>query len=202
MDKYEASVWSKRTGGTQYGVSSDNYPCNDNGQNCKGKIYARSVGGVTPSRFITWFQAQQALANSFKRLPENAEWQMAVAGTPDAGPDNGTTTCNTTLQSGQDPVKTGSRSACVSAYGAYDMVGNAWEWVADWVHATAQCASWGSFSNDWMCLRGTSTSVAGPAALLRGGFSGDGTSAGPFALTGFHPPSDGSNQPFGFRGAR
>ncbi|MPZ91072.1 MAG: hypothetical protein GEU68_05495 [Actinobacteria bacterium] len=51
------------------GVSSDDYPCNDNGQNCKGKIYARSVAGVTPSRYITWFQAQQALANSGKRLP-------------------------------------------------------------------------------------------------------------------------------------
>jgi hypothetical protein len=74
IDKYEASVWSSPTGGTQYGVNSDNYPCNNNGQDCKGKIFARSVAGVTPSRYITWFQAQQALANSGERLPTNAEW--------------------------------------------------------------------------------------------------------------------------------
>lgn len=52
IDKYETSVWSSPTGGTQYGVSSDNYPCDDNGQNCTN-IYARSVAGVTPSAFIT-----------------------------------------------------------------------------------------------------------------------------------------------------
>src|SRR5256885_10575002 len=33
-------------------------------------------------RLHTYFQAQQALANSGKRLPTNAEWQAAVAGTP------------------------------------------------------------------------------------------------------------------------
>src|SRR5438876_6357643 len=62
IDRYEDSVWSKPNGGTQYGVSSANYPCNANGNDCKGKIYARSVTGVKPSAFITWFQAEQALA--------------------------------------------------------------------------------------------------------------------------------------------
>src|SRR5438874_617328 len=82
-------------GGTQYGVSSADYPCLANGNDCKGKIYARSVAGVTPSRSITWFQAQQALANSGKRLPTNAEWQQAAAGTPDPGASPGVQDCNT-----------------------------------------------------------------------------------------------------------
>src|SRR5262249_5421636 len=136
IDKYEASVWSSPTGGTQYGVNSANYPCNNNGQDCKGKIFARSVAGVTPSRYITWYQAQQALANVGKRLPTNAEWQQAVAGTPEGQ-------CNTS-----DGVvqATGSFTDCVSDWGAYDMVGNLAEWVGDWAlpHAYARGGTYGS----------------------------------------------------------
>ena len=47
IDKYEASVWSSPTGGTQYGTTGDDYPCNDSGQNCTN-IYARSVRGSLP----------------------------------------------------------------------------------------------------------------------------------------------------------
>jgi formylglycine-generating enzyme required for sulfatase activity len=54
-----------------------------------------------------------------------------VAGTPDPGPDDGTTDCNTA--SVFTAVATGSRSSCESSDGAFDMVGNLFEWVADWV---------------------------------------------------------------------
>jgi formylglycine-generating enzyme required for sulfatase activity len=205
IDKYEASVWSLPTGGTQYGVSSDNYPCDDDGQDCAagtaGAIYARSVQGVKPSAYITYFQAQQALANSGKRLPSNAEWQQAVAGTPDFGSDNGTTTCKTT---GGSPVNTGSRSACVSHFGAMDMVGNVFEWVADWVPASIGCTSWGNVgtfsSDDAMCLSGASETETAPGALIRGGRNG-GSDIGPFAVSGASRASTSDND-FGFRGAR
>jgi formylglycine-generating enzyme required for sulfatase activity len=117
MDKFEVSVWrvpnptttnaglvtkirqGKATaadllagGATQRGAIGDNYaPCTDNGQNCTNDLYAVSLPSVLPSAFITWFQAQEACANSGKRLPTSAEWQMAANGTPDPGPDNGTT---------------------------------------------------------------------------------------------------------------
>lgn len=126
VDKYESSVWSVSNGtGTQYGFSSDNYPSTfpDSG-NWTAKLYAVSKPGVTPSRFITWFQAQQACAASGKRLLTNAEWQMAAAGTPDS------TACNI---SGSSPVTTGSLGSCTSKWATSDMVGNVWEWVADWV---------------------------------------------------------------------
>src|SRR5262245_3609880 len=109
MDKYEASVWrvpnatttnralvakiqqGKATvalltagGATQLGLvyPPDYAPCALNGQNCTDDIFAVSLPGVLPSAFITWFQAQAACENARKRLPTNAEWQAAVAGTP------------------------------------------------------------------------------------------------------------------------
>jgi formylglycine-generating enzyme required for sulfatase activity len=207
IDKYEVSVWSSPTGGTQYGVSTDDYPCDDEGQDCKagtaGEIYARSVAGVTPSRFITWFQAQQALANSGKRLPSNAEWQQAAAGTPDPGFGGGPADCK--VSGGSVPALTGARSDCVSNFGAMDMVGNLSEWVADWFPVQTTCPAWGNpgtFStDDFSCLGGASTTAA-PAALIRGQiFNNDGVGAGPFTATAsFSPASTGVD--FGFRGAR
>jgi formylglycine-generating enzyme required for sulfatase activity len=98
-----------------------------------------SVPGVTPSANVTWFQAQEACANAGKRLPTNAEWQIAATGTPDPGPDDGATDCNTSA-AGVSPVDTGSRAKCVSSRGAFDMVGNRFEWVADWVPRANGCS--------------------------------------------------------------
>ena len=188
-------MWDSATGGTQYGVSTDNYPCANNGQDCTN-IYARSVSGVTPSSLITWFQAQQACNNVGKRLPTNAEWQQAVAGTPDPGPDNGTTDCNS--DSGA-VSSTGSRSSCVSSGGAFDMVGNLWEWVADWVPLGTACPGWGSFSDDFMCLSGAST-ASGPGAVRRGDNFNDATTAGPLSVDTTEPTGESLGQ--GFRCAR
>jgi hypothetical protein len=131
VDKYEASVWSTATGGTQYGGAAQDYPCGNGvtgtGQTCTPAgtpIYARSVVGVTPSRWITWFQADIACGNSGKYLLSNAEWQAAAAGTPDDAVN-----CNI---SGGAPSVTGSNPGCVSGYGVENMVGSVAEWVADW----------------------------------------------------------------------
>jgi hypothetical protein len=188
IDKYEASIWDAPVGGHQI---TGAIPCNANGQDCTN-IYARSVKGVQPRRNISWFQAQAALANSGKRLPTNAEWQMAVRGTPDGFP------CN--VSSG-GPVATGSLPNCVSAFGAFDMVGNVWEWVADWVPLSTGCPGWGGFSDDVMCFSGASTVALGPGALNRGGAWDTGTNAGPFAVYAATYPSD-PDTVVGFRGAR
>lgn len=141
VDVYEASVWSTATGGVQYGPGAtiSNYPCNQDGGDCTN-VYARSVAGVIPASKITWLQAQQACANSGKRLLRNAEWQMAASGTPYDGTDNGTTDCYTScgdcLNTGNYPplsAPTGSRSGCVSTTGVADMVGNLAEYVEDWL---------------------------------------------------------------------
>jgi formylglycine-generating enzyme required for sulfatase activity len=227
MDKYEASVWRvpnpttnkslvakiwagkataarlARAGATQLGVVGDDYaPCADSGQNCANDIYAVSLAGVPPSAYLTWFQAQVACKNARKRLPSNAEWQAAVAGTPDPGPDNGTTDCNT--ESTLAVAASGSRSSCVSSDGAFDMVGNLYEWVADWVPRSTTCGIWSagaSPTGDDQCLLGADT-AGDPGALLRGdNFTGDGTRAGPLTVAGYAGPSY-SLHSIGFRCAR
>ncbi len=126
VDKYEASVWDAKTGGTQVTcdpTASPN-PCGDT-----TTIFARSVPGVLPANNISWFQAQQACANVGKRLLTNAEWQMAAAGTVDAGCNN---TSGNVANTGDDHDGDPGTS-CVSASGVFDMTGNVNEWVADWV---------------------------------------------------------------------
>ena len=213
LDKYETSVWRVpnptttnaalvrairrgrvteaemiASGAEQLGAKADDYaPCLDNGQNCDDDIYAASLPSVIPSANITWFQAEEACANSGKRLPTNAEWQVGANGRPDPGPDDGVADCNTSSDGAAS--LTGSRSSCVSGRGAFDMVGNLAEWVADWVPLPEFCPGWASFSDDDMCFAGASTNTNSPGALVRGGaFAAlGGRRAGPYAIHPFAP---------------
>ena len=219
IDKYEASVWEVapgntaliqkiragtatlaelQAGGIQRGKSGDDYgACTGTGgtSGCLN-VYAVSIAGVPPSRFLTWFQATAAGRNSWKRLPTNAEWQAAALGTPDTG------VCN---QGDGSAAATGATASCVSHVGAFDMVGNVWEWVADWVPRSTTCVPNGwalsPFSlADSQCLAGAATDGL-PGTLLRGGdFNGIGE-AGVYAVTGLNPPTLAQGN-VGFRAAR
>lgn len=234
IDKYEASVWETTDTGliakiksgtatqvdlvaaaTQHGTVSDDYGigCPDTANGCK-TFYATSLAGVIPARHASWFQALAACRNAGKRLPTNQEWQMAAFGTPDPGTVP-TTQCNI----GGTLVNTGSRSACVSDIGAYDMVGNMWEWVADWMQggvapwAPTGSGAVGALSVSNSLTYGDDMSVhiqpavsqgAGvnfPAALFRGGSYPDTGGAGVFAIYAVWSPSQTGDN-VGFRCAK
>jgi len=85
------------------------------------------------------------------------------------------------------------------------MVGNVWEWVAEWVPRSTGCGTWtagASPTGDYQCLEGASTSATDePGALIRGGNFNDGTSAGPLAVIATYEPSSKFDG-IGFRCAR
>ena len=220
IDRYEASVWHTtdaaliqkiRLGtvtqadllaahATPLQTSADFSAahCAPTGNACT-EVYAVSIAGVTPARRITWFQALAAARNAGKRLPTNAEWQAAALGTPDPGFDDyGIADCNVYTAGYVEP--TGERTRCVSDVGAFDMVGNVAEWVAEWVPLSTQCLPRALPAKDVNCLAGAST-TAGPGAVRRGGFYKDGPNAGVFAVVAIDTPAFIS--PYvGFRGAR
>lgn len=98
---------------------------NLNDPNCK----PISVAGALPWRFISQDQAQIACAKAGKRLPTNEEWYLASLGTPDSSSAWGPDDCQVANNWSNQPGFTGSGKKCVSAVGAYDMIGNVWEWV-------------------------------------------------------------------------
>jgi formylglycine-generating enzyme required for sulfatase activity len=201
IDKYEASIWDAPVGGSQIiGATATDY-CNPNGQDCND-IYARSVAGVEPADNITWFQALAALINSGKRLPTSAEWQGAVQGTPDPGISPESEDCHV----GSSPATaevTGERADCVSRWGHHDMVGNLWEWVADWGEIAAGCEFWpAGFGDDFACIGvGDGDPVDHRVGvLMRGGRFENVGAAGPFAAISIDPSM--ALATVGFRGAR
>ena len=84
---------------------------------------AVSAASRPPWTFVSREQAETACMRAGKRLPTNEEWQQIAAGTPDAVGD-----CNASKGKIE---QTGDSPSCRSAAGAYDVVGNVWEWTSD-----------------------------------------------------------------------
>jgi formylglycine-generating enzyme required for sulfatase activity len=210
IDQFEASVWvipsalvakalqGKLTaaaltagGAVQVGAAGDDYPafCPDTGNGCRNQMHALSLRGVAPSRFITWFQAAAACANAGKRLPTNAEWQVAAFATPDDA------SC---VVDAPEPGPTGTQT-CISEWGVYDMVGNVWELVADLVPTAALCTD-PIFpgTEDRNCTRNVTATEPTPGAVLRGGAYNLEQESGVFAMV-WQGASQTSSNNIGFR---
>ena len=168
-----------------------------------------SAPGRIPWRFISQNQAALACAKAGKRLPTNKEWLAAALGTPD--PVNNWTAddCQVDDNWNQQPGLTGSGANCISAAGAYDMVGNVWEWVEGTVaegrfnnkslpesgyilgidedglpSQTTMGTGDPNYYYDYFWLK--ETEIRG---LARGGYWHNGADAGQYALYAVAPPS-------------
>lgn len=205
MDKFEASLWFvppdqrplivkiqrgtatvadlSAAGVIQLGLAAGDLEamgCSRGGNGCVN-VYAVSIRGVTPAAFVTWFQAAAAARNALKRLPTNQEWQVAAFGTD----VNVRESCNV---GSAGLANTGSAPGCVSDVGAFDMVGNLAEWVAEWLPLSTTCGSWGTFSDDYQCIAGAGTSSF-PGAMMRpSAWSLTPASVGVFAVGANLPP--------------
>jgi hypothetical protein len=161
VDRYEASLWEipssrvdvicKVIGGTATlddlavaGARQVGYPAAPFGHaaiaggfRAEGAyttpLHAVSLPGVLPSTYLSAYQAWAVCGFSGKRLPTSDEWTAAAIGTAAGITHDVACDCNTgpgAVFAGA-PAKTGSREACVSLAGAFDMVGNVSEWTMD-----------------------------------------------------------------------
>jgi len=239
IDKYEASPNSNCThsySGTGNPADQAETLVNLDDSDCA----PQSVSGGAPWISISQGQAALACAKAGKRLPTNKEWFYAALGTPDydaADPADNSEECHIWNSTGgpsgstyidhdddannAEAIASGSASSCVSTAGAYDMVGNVWEWVSDSTTDAAGLVTGEVSTPDYIMgvdgdgmVREVSDTLdnanynedmfwyaAGNRGFLRGGRWSDGADAGVFSLYLSGAPSRTSTD-LGFRCAQ
>ncbi len=167
-----------------------------------------SVAGARPWRFISQTQAMTACAKAGKRLPNDEEWYQASLGTPDPDGDWQSDACQVDNNWTEQPGESGSAENCVSSYGAYDMIGNVWEWVKAEINNgklngeempdagyVSSVSSEGkiistaekqdpNFNEDYLWIKKN-----GLRGMARGGYWGNGVEAGVYAMYLVSPTS-------------
>lgn len=128
IDKYETTV-------DQYGKCAQAGKCTkpNEGGGCN---WGKSDRGKHPINCVDWNQVKTYCEWAGKRLPTEAEWEKAARGTDGrVYPWGNEWDAGKCVNNTNSTKPVGSIPAGASPYGCLDMVGNVWEWCADWYDA-------------------------------------------------------------------
>jgi formylglycine-generating enzyme required for sulfatase activity len=200
IDRYEASPKKECVHTLPASILESEQNVND------ADCAAASIEGAMPWTYVSLAQAQRACAQAGKRLPTPDEWYRMALGTDAA-------TCVVNAPS----VAPAGTLACLSAVGAYDVIGNVWEWVdaqvtdnsyegrtlpqsghvaavdADGIALTTSPEPDFLYGDDYFWSK-----TEGVFGMIRGGFYGSGSDAGLYALNA-SIPTNFTAQGVGFR---
>jgi formylglycine-generating enzyme len=138
IDKHEVTNGRYRQFVKATGHRIPQHPKNQARTLWKGDQVSEAVA-ERPVVNVDWHDAATYCAWAGKRLPMEAEWEKAARGTDDrrfpwgnVEPTAKHLNFNQQWIGEKTLMPVGSYEAGKSPYGAYDMAGNVWEWVADW----------------------------------------------------------------------
>jgi len=163
--------------------------------NCRdNKKYDGFTGARQPVVGVDWNDAKSYCEWAGKRLPTEAQWEKAARGTNGRKYPWGNQTINCSLANYSDcnkgkAVEVGGYASGASPYGALDMMGNAWEWVADRFDK-------GYYSSS--PERNPKGASSGTSRVLRGGGWGGGSEGARAAYRSYDVPAL-QNNTHGFR---